>query len=338
MKIKCPNQLFINGEFVNSSWGKSYDTINPTDESVRALTVFFACAYRDLRLPGIIGDLSRGAVFQRGHQQSSTSRQGIFLSVSLPLSVCLLSPPLLSILLSLWIQLSLFALGGSIFFFLSQNAFEQGEWGKMSARERGQIMHRSVQCPSHLGITGIHVSRTCGHVYFCRLADLMEEHKEELATLESVDSGAVYTLALKTHVGFSIDCFRYFAGWCDKIHVGQTHLFCIYLLSFYRAPLCVSGTDDSNQSCSSKQKLVLHKEGAHWVRLDWSICLLRYLSTFFLFLFFFPPNIQCLRDNCPVELSADDVGMETEPLPCSWQHSHPQTSPGNVQHVHVGHC
>ena len=47
----------------------------------------------------------------------------------------------------------------------------------------------------------------------------MEEHKEELATLESLDSGAVYTLALKTHIGFSIETFRYFAGWCDKIQV-----------------------------------------------------------------------------------------------------------------------
>ncbi|CAB1315486.1 unnamed protein product [Coregonus sp. 'balchen'] len=49
------------------------------------------------------------------------------------------------------------------------------------------------------------------------LADLMEEHQEELATIESMDSGAVYTLALKTHVGMSIQTFRYFAGWCDKI-------------------------------------------------------------------------------------------------------------------------
>lgn len=40
----------------------------------------------------------------------------------------------------------------------------------------------------------------------------MEEHKEELATIESIDSGAVYTLALKTHVGMSIDTWRYFAG------------------------------------------------------------------------------------------------------------------------------
>ena len=50
-----------------------------------------------------------------------------------------------------------------------------------------------------------------------RLADHMEQHKEELATIETIDSGAVYTLALKTHVGMSIDTWRYFAGWCDKI-------------------------------------------------------------------------------------------------------------------------
>lgn len=47
----------------------------------------------------------------------------------------------------------------------------------------------------------------------------MEEHQEELATIETMDSGAVYTLALKTHVGMSIQTFRYFAGWCDKIQV-----------------------------------------------------------------------------------------------------------------------
>ena len=51
----------------------------------------------------------------------------------------------------------------------------------------------------------------------------MDQHKEELATLESVDSGAVYTLALKTHVGFSTDTFRYFAGWCDKMQACPFH-------------------------------------------------------------------------------------------------------------------
>ena len=44
----------------------------------------------------------------------------------------------------------------------------------------------------------------------------MDEHKEELATIESIDSGAVYTLALKTHVGMSIETWRYFAGWFFK--------------------------------------------------------------------------------------------------------------------------
>ncbi|XP_028602504.2 mitochondrial 10-formyltetrahydrofolate dehydrogenase [Podarcis muralis] len=73
----------------------------------------------------------------------------------------------------------------------AKNAFEHGEWGKMNARDRGRILYR--------------------------LADLMEEHQEELATIEAIDSGAVYTLALKTHIGMSVQTFRYFAGWCDKI-------------------------------------------------------------------------------------------------------------------------
>ncbi|VVC93052.1 unnamed protein product [Leptidea sinapis] len=73
----------------------------------------------------------------------------------------------------------------------AHKAFEEGEWTKISARERGRILFK--------------------------LADLMEQHKEELATIESIDSGAVYTLALKTHVGMSIETWRYFAGWCDKI-------------------------------------------------------------------------------------------------------------------------
>ncbi|KAG8439407.1 hypothetical protein GDO86_005572 [Hymenochirus boettgeri] len=73
----------------------------------------------------------------------------------------------------------------------AKDAFENGEWGKMNARDRGRILYR--------------------------LADLMEEHQEELATIESLDSGAVYTLALKTHIGMSVQTFRYFAGWCDKI-------------------------------------------------------------------------------------------------------------------------
>lgn len=54
-----------------------------------------------------------------------------------------------------------------------------------------------------------------------KIADLLDKNREELATIESIDSGAVYTLALKTHIGMSIDVWKYFAGWADKIH-GKT--------------------------------------------------------------------------------------------------------------------
>uniref|UniRef100_A0A8C5GJM9 10-formyltetrahydrofolate dehydrogenase n=1 Tax=Gouania willdenowi TaxID=441366 RepID=A0A8C5GJM9_GOUWI len=77
----------------------------------------------------------------------------------------------------------------------AKEAFDNGPWGRMNPRDRGSLLYK--------------------------LADLMEEHQEELATIESIDSGAVYTLALKTHVGMSIQTFRYFAGWCDKIQ-GKT--------------------------------------------------------------------------------------------------------------------
>lgn len=72
----------------------------------------------------------------------------------------------------------------------AEKAFKN-DWRPMNARDRGRLMYK--------------------------LADLMEEFQEELATIESMDSGAVYTLALKTHIGMSIQTFRYFAGWCDKI-------------------------------------------------------------------------------------------------------------------------
>ncbi|PWA20014.1 hypothetical protein CCH79_00016081 [Gambusia affinis] len=55
----------------------------------------------------------------------------------------------------------------------AKEAFDSGPWGRMNPRDRGSLLYK--------------------------LADLMEEHQEELATIESIDSGAVYTLALKTH-------------------------------------------------------------------------------------------------------------------------------------------
>ncbi|CAG8831212.1 13990_t:CDS:2, partial [Gigaspora rosea] len=41
---------------------------------------------------------------------------------------------------------------------------------------------------------------------------------EELAALESFDNGQTLSTAKFIDVGLSIDCYRYFAGWADKIH------------------------------------------------------------------------------------------------------------------------
>uniref|UniRef100_A0A8C5N4R9 10-formyltetrahydrofolate dehydrogenase n=1 Tax=Gouania willdenowi TaxID=441366 RepID=A0A8C5N4R9_GOUWI len=89
------------------------------------------------------------------------------------------------------------------------------------------INNMIVKIPHQLFINGEFIDAEGGKTYTSMnptdgtvremLADLMEEHQEELATIETIDSGAVYTLALKTHVGMSIQTFRYFAGWCDKI-------------------------------------------------------------------------------------------------------------------------
>jgi phenylacetaldehyde dehydrogenase len=46
-----------------------------------------------------------------------------------------------------------------------------------------------------------------------RLADLVEEHGDELAQLESLDTGKPVKLARFVDVGKTIDHLRYFAGW-----------------------------------------------------------------------------------------------------------------------------
>jgi aldehyde dehydrogenase (NAD+) len=77
----------------------------------------------------------------------------------------------------------------------ARRAFEEGPWPTMSAAERGRLLHR--------------------------LADLIEKHKEELAALESLDNGKPYSDALNIDLPLTIKCYRYYAGWSDKIH-GKT--------------------------------------------------------------------------------------------------------------------
>jgi len=68
-------------------------------------------------------------------------------------------------------------------------------WRRMSASERGKLLHR--------------------------LADLIERNAEDLATLESLDNGKPRHVALAADLPLTIACYRYYAGWSDKIQ-GKT--------------------------------------------------------------------------------------------------------------------
>src|SRR5271170_6342422 len=68
-------------------------------------------------------------------------------------------------------------------------------WRRMSAAERGKLLNR--------------------------LADLVEKHADELARLESLDNGKPFTIAKAADVPLSIACYRYYAGWADKVQ-GKT--------------------------------------------------------------------------------------------------------------------
>jgi aldehyde dehydrogenase (NAD+) len=77
----------------------------------------------------------------------------------------------------------------------ARHAFDKGPWKKMNARERGKILHR--------------------------LADLVEKNIDELARLESLDNGKPLADARAADLPLAIDCYRYYAGWADKIE-GKT--------------------------------------------------------------------------------------------------------------------
>jgi len=68
-------------------------------------------------------------------------------------------------------------------------------WRRMSASERGKLLNR--------------------------LADLIEANIEELATLESLDNGKPKHVARSADLPLVSACYRYYAGWADKIQ-GKT--------------------------------------------------------------------------------------------------------------------
>src|SRR5271166_5196077 len=77
----------------------------------------------------------------------------------------------------------------------ARKAFEEGPWPKMTASERGRLLHK--------------------------LADLIEQNQEELAALEALDNGKPYRDALASDLTLTVKCYRYYAGWADKNH-GKT--------------------------------------------------------------------------------------------------------------------
>jgi aldehyde dehydrogenase (NAD+) len=77
----------------------------------------------------------------------------------------------------------------------ARKAFEEGPWRRMNASERGRLLHK--------------------------LADLIEKNQEELAALESLDNGKPYRDAQNADLPLTIKCYRYYAGWADKVH-GKT--------------------------------------------------------------------------------------------------------------------
>jgi aldehyde dehydrogenase (NAD+) len=54
-----------------------------------------------------------------------------------------------------------------------------------------------------------------------RFADLIEANAEQLALLETLDNGKPYHVALAADLPLTIACYRYYAGWADKVE-GKT--------------------------------------------------------------------------------------------------------------------
>jgi len=70
-------------------------------------------------------------------------------------------------------------------------AFEMGPWSQMSGAERGE--------------------------YLWRLADLIDQHADELAELETLDNGKPLRVSRRGDLPAASKHFRYYAGWASKL-------------------------------------------------------------------------------------------------------------------------
>jgi aldehyde dehydrogenase (NAD+) len=97
----------------------------------------------------------------------------------------------------------------------ARRAFEDSEWSRTGARERGRMLHR--------------------------IADGIEARADELARLETLDNGKPVREARMIDIKESIDCFRYYAGWADKIEGDVIPVPGPYLNYTRREPVGVCG-------------------------------------------------------------------------------------------------
>jgi acyl-CoA reductase-like NAD-dependent aldehyde dehydrogenase len=58
--------------------------------------------------------------------------------------------------------------------------------------------------------------------YLFKIADLIDQHADELAELETLDNGKAKTQARAIDVAGAAETFRYYGGWCTKIY-GETN-------------------------------------------------------------------------------------------------------------------
>lgn len=77
----------------------------------------------------------------------------------------------------------------------AREAFDNGPWPRLPGRERRKIM--------------------------LKLADLIDENTEELASLDAIDAGKLLFLGKIMDIPDAAETFRYYAGAADKIH-GET--------------------------------------------------------------------------------------------------------------------